>query len=196
MSDDHPPHHPEPGRLPPRRPLIAVFGAASPPASLLPHAEAVGRALVQAGCRVLTGGRMGVMEAVSKGARTAPGAFDGCVVAMLPGLDASEANEWADIVIPTGIGLARNALVAASGDAVIAIGGGSGTLSEIAYAWQFGKPVIALDVGEGWSSRLAGLQLDHRRDDTVLRATSAEQAVALAIASLGQRQPRAWELGA
>lgn len=180
---------------PRRRPMVTVFGAASPPASLLPHAEAVGRGLVQAGCRVLTGGRTGVMEAVSRGAKTAPAAFEGCVVALLPGLDASEANEWADIVIPTGIGLARNALVAASGDVVIAIGGGSGTLSEIAYAWQFGKPVVALDVGEGWSAKLAGLQLDHRRDDTILRAASAEEAVAMALAALGEQHALAWDLG-
>lgn len=183
-----------PPQPPHRRPLVTVFGAASPPASLLPHAEAIGRGLVQAGCRVLTGGRTGVMEAVSRGARTAPDAFDGCIIALLPGLDASEANEWADIVIPTGIGLARNALVAAAGDAVIAVGGGSGTLSEVAYAWQFGKPIVALDVGEGWSAKLAGLQLDHRREDAILRASSAEEAVRLAVAAIGERRALAWDL--
>ncbi len=73
----------------------------------------------------------------------------------------------------------------ASADAVVAVGGGAGTLSEIALAWQFGKPIIALDLGEGWSAELAGRAVDGRRTDTVQRAGSAEEAISLLQALLG-----------
>lgn len=77
--------------------------------------------------------------------------------------------------IPTGLNLTRNVVLVSMTDAVVAVGGGAGTLSEIALAWQHHKLVIALDLGEGWSSRLAGQVLDHRRPDPNVRAKNVNE---------------------
>ena len=99
------------------------------------------------------------------------------MIGILPGLDATDANPFVDIALPTGLGLARNVLVVASADAVIAIGGRSGTLSEIALAWQLGRPVIAIDGHGGWAAELAGRAVDDRRTDTVRAVSSVAEAV-------------------
>jgi uncharacterized protein (TIGR00725 family) len=103
-------------------------------------AEEVGRLLAERGCTVVTGGLDEVMAGAHRGAKSA----DGTTIAILPGEDRDAANPWADHVVVTGIGHARNLAVAASGDAVIAIGGSWGTLAEIAFARRLGRPVIAL----------------------------------------------------
>jgi uncharacterized protein (TIGR00725 family) len=100
----------------------------------------VGRLLAERGCTVVTGGLDEVMAGAHRGAKSA----DGTTIAILPGEDRDAANPWADHVVVTGIGHARNLAVAASGDAVIAIGGSWGTLAEIAFARRLGRPVIAL----------------------------------------------------
>ena len=130
-------------------PLVAVIGNGEPDAARDKLAEEVGAAIVRAGCGLVCGGLGGVMESASHGARRA--AADGRVpiVAILPGTDKEEANRYADIVIPTGLGYARNVLVVLAADAVVAVGGQSGTLSEIAHAWQTGKPLCALAGTEG-----------------------------------------------
>lgn len=158
----------------PRRPIVAVCGGNTASEPLLAEAEALGRALVDAGYRLATGGRGGVMEAASRGARLADGWEEGRIVGVLPSLDPSDANPWVDVVVPTGLHHARNAVLVAMADVVVAVGGGAGTLSEIGLAWRTGRPVVALDLGEGWSARLAGQPLDGSRDDIVHRATSAE----------------------
>ena len=104
-------------------------------------AEEVGRLLAQAGAIVVTGGCGGVMEAASKGAHEA----GGTTLGILPGADRREANEWVSVAVPTGMGEARNALVVRAADAVVAVGGAWGTLSEIALARKTGKSVAALD---------------------------------------------------
>lgn len=106
-----------------------------------PSAEEVGRLLAERGCTVVTGGLNEVMEAAHRGAKSA----GGTTIAIVPGESRSEANRWADHVVVTGIGHARNLAVAASGDAVIAVGGSFGTLSEIAFALRLGRPVVALE---------------------------------------------------
>jgi uncharacterized protein (TIGR00725 family) len=103
-------------------------------------ATEVGRLLAERGCTVVTGGLDEVMAGAHRGAKSA----DGTTIAILPGEDRDAANPWADHVVVTGIGHARNLAVAASGDAVIAIGGSWGTLAEIAFARRLGRPVIAL----------------------------------------------------
>ncbi len=167
-----------------RRPQIAVLGAHAPSPRLYAECELLGRLLVDAGCRVVTGGLAGVMEAASKGGSSSTKRRGGDVIGLLPGTDADEANPWVEIVIPTGLSLARNVLCVTSADAVIACCGRAGTLSEIAIAWQLGKPVIALDLDEGWASKLAGEAIDDRRSDRVVRATSAAEAVAAVLAAL------------
>ena len=103
-------------------------------------AEETGRLLAHAGAIVVTGGRTGVMEAASKGAREA----GGLTLGILPGSDRSEANPYVQVAVPTGMGEARNALVVRAADGVIAIGGEWGTLSEIALARKGGKPVVSI----------------------------------------------------
>lgn len=169
-----------------RRPVMSVIGnsGAIDPA-LFDVAYEVGRLAIAAGFRVASGGLDGVMEAVSKGAREADGWTEGSVVGVLPSLHSDSANPYVDIAVPTGIGLARNALVVAMADVVVAIRGATGTLSEIALAWQFGKPVIALSSHGGWAAELAGRKLDHRQDGIVEPANSAAQAIAKARAIVG-----------
>jgi uncharacterized protein (TIGR00725 family) len=104
-------------------------------------AEEIGRLLAEHGCTVVTGGLDEVMAAAHRGAKQA----GGTTLAILPGEERAAANRWADYVVATGIGHARNLAVAASGDAVIAVGGGWGTLAEIAFARRLGRPVVALE---------------------------------------------------
>lgn len=138
-------------------------------------AERVGELLGRLGCTVITGGGRGIMEAVSQGAcRT--GAI---TVGILPGHKLEGGNPSLDVVIPSGIGYARNMANVLAADVVVAIGGAAGTLSEIAYAWIHNKPIIALVGAGGWADRLAGQRVDERRSDVVQRAENLEQLEAL-----------------
>jgi uncharacterized protein (TIGR00725 family) len=103
-------------------------------------AEEVGRLLAERGCTVVSGGLGEVMAAAHRGAKSA----GGTTIAILPDESRARANPWADHVVVTGIGHARNLAVAASGDAVIAVGGKWGTLAEIAFATMLGRRVVAL----------------------------------------------------
>jgi uncharacterized protein (TIGR00725 family) len=127
------------------------------------RAEEVGRLLAERGCVVVTGGLGEVMAAAARGAKSA----GGTTVGILPGRDPTDANEWVDHAVATGLGHMRNFAVAASGDAVIAVGGAWGTLSEIAYAKILGRPVVIVE---------PGLQVDG-----VERAATPEEAVELAL---------------
>jgi uncharacterized protein (TIGR00725 family) len=106
-------------------------------------AREVGRLVAQRGAVLVNGGRLGVMAAAAEGAS----ASGGVSVGILPGVDRSEASEHLVLALPTGLGEARNVLVVTSADAVIAVGGSWGTLSEIALAMRMGKPVVSL---RGW----------------------------------------------
>jgi uncharacterized protein (TIGR00725 family) len=121
--------------------LISVIGGNRASPEILARAEELGRGLAERGLTVVCGGLGGVMEAVCRGAKAAGGA----TVGILPGTRAAAANPYVTISIPTGIGLARNAIVALAGKAVIALDGNYGTLSEIAYALNFRKPVIGIE---------------------------------------------------
>lgn len=103
-------------------------------------AAEVGRLLAERGCVVVTGGLGEVMAAAHRGAKAA----GGTTVAILPGERHEDANPWADHVVVTGIGHARNLAVAASGHGVVAVGGGWGTLAEIGFALRLGRPVVLL----------------------------------------------------
>jgi uncharacterized protein (TIGR00725 family) len=130
-------------------------------------AEAVGRLLGERGCVVVTGGLGEVMAAAHRGAKAAAGT----TIAILPGERRADANPWADHVVVTGIGHARNLAVAASGDGVIAVGGSWGTLAEIAFALRLGRPVVILDGGPAV--------------DGVPRAATPAEAVELLLRGLG-----------
>ena len=107
------------------------------------RAERVGRLLAERGCAVVTGGLGEVMAAAARGAKSA----GGTTIGILPGEERRGGNEWLDYEIVTGIGHARNLAVAASGDAVIAIGGSWGTLAEVAFASRLGRRVVILEPG-------------------------------------------------
>ena len=168
-----------------RRPVMVVIGPRGPTS---PALEALGvdlgRRAIEAGFRVATGGRDGVMDAVSRGARGSGAHRDGDVIAVIPGYDRAEATPHADLVVPTGLSLARNVVLVAMADVVVAVGGGAGTLSEIALAWQLGRPVVALAGSGGWPARLAGQAIDDRREGVVVSASDPERAVAAALALL------------
>jgi hypothetical protein len=117
-----------------------VVGPGDADASRAAVAEEAGRLLADAGAVVVTGGRGGVMEAACRGAREA----GGTTLGILPGADRTEANRWVQVAVATGMGEARNALVARTADALVAVGGGWGTLSEIAFARKAGKPVAGV----------------------------------------------------
>jgi uncharacterized protein (TIGR00725 family) len=123
---------------------VAVIGPGDASAAELAIAEEVGARLVDLGATVVTGGLGGVMEAASRGAKSRRG----LTIGLLPGLDRSEANGWVDVAIATGLGEIRNALIVRTSDALVAVGGGVGTLSEIGFALKLGRPVIGVGTFE------------------------------------------------
>lgn len=136
--------------------------------------EWMGRCIANKGFGIVCGGMFGLMEAVCKGAKSAENTFHGATLGIIPGEDASKANAYCDIVVPSGLGFARNVLVVQTGEAVIAVGGGAGTLSEIAYAWQFGKPICAVEGLGGYSQEFAGKVIDQRGTRPIARAKTVE----------------------
>lgn len=140
---------------------MAVVGAGEASADLEAEAEAVGGLLAQQGAVVVCGGLGGVMAAACRGAKAGGGATLG----ILPGTDRSEANPWVDVAVTTGMGEARNAIVVRSADVLVALGGGYGTLSEIALALRLGRPVVALS---SWD--ISGVRPAHDPADAVALA--------------------------
>ena len=132
-------------------------------------AETVGRLLAEAGAVVVCGGLGGVMAAACRGAAEA----GGTTVGILPGSSRTDANPWVAVALPTGLGEARNALVVRTVDALVAVGGGYGTLSEIGLALRTGTPVVGLGT---WELARGG-----RPDPGVERVDSAEEAVRRAL---------------
>jgi uncharacterized protein (TIGR00725 family) len=137
----------------------------------LEAAEEVGRLLAQAGAVVVCGGGGGAMEAVCRGAKEA----GGTTIGILPGSDRHAANPYVDAVVATGIGEARNSIVARTADVVIAVAGAYGTLSEIALALRAGKTVVGLDT---WELARGGEPVQD-----VVRVASPAEAVAVALRS-------------
>jgi uncharacterized protein (TIGR00725 family) len=123
-----------------RQPLIAVIGGRKADKALRKEAEEVGRLIAGRNGVLVCGGLHGVMEAVSKGAKSA----GGLTVGILPQDHKRDANPYIDLPIATGLGIGRNVIIARTADALIAIGGEYGTLSEIAFALQMKKPVVGI----------------------------------------------------
>jgi uncharacterized protein (TIGR00725 family) len=121
-------------------PYVAVCGAGEAGAALADDAQAVGRGLAEAGAVLVCGGLGGVMEEACRGAREA----GGLTVGLLPGDSRDAGNPWLSVAVATGLGELRNGLVVRASDAVIAVGGGAGTLSEIGFALKLGRPVVGL----------------------------------------------------
>ncbi|MGH7645651.1 MAG: TIGR00725 family protein [Gemmatimonadales bacterium] len=123
------------------RPIVAVIGGSTCTADEAAWAVEVGRRLAEQGAILLCGGLGGVMEAAARGSKAVAG---GLAIGVLPGSDPADANRFIDVPLATGMGEMRNALIVRAARAVIAIGGGWGTLSEIALARRIGTPVVGL----------------------------------------------------
>jgi uncharacterized protein (TIGR00725 family) len=147
-------------------PYVAVVGPGDAGETDTWLAEEVGARLAEAGAVVVTGGLGGVMEAACRGAKSRRGQTLG----LLPGDDRAAANGWVDIAVPTGMGEMRNALIVRSADAMIAVGGGTGTLSEIAFALKIGRAVVGLGT---WD--IAGIVQAGDPADAVARALRHER---------------------
>ncbi len=146
-------------------------------------AEEIGRLVAGRGGVLVTGGRAGVMEAASKGAQQA----GGLTIGFLPGMEKSGANPYVDIIFPTGLGRARNLLTARSCDALIMVGGSTGTLNELTIAYAEARPVVILEGSGGWADRIRGVlhkgcYLDERETVEICFAATPEAAVARAFA--------------
>jgi uncharacterized protein (TIGR00725 family) len=154
---------------------VAVCGPGAATLEEAAAAEEVGRRLAEAGAVVVCGGLGGVMDAAARGA----GRAGGLSIGILPGSTRIEASRHLTVAVPTGMGEARNALVVRAADAIIAIAGEFGTLSEIALALKLGKPVVGL--GTWHLSREEGAS-----DDPIVRAGTPEEAVTRALDLTGR----------
>src|ERR687892_528438 len=167
-----------------RPPHVAVVGDGDPRGPdahrLLEWGEEVGQLLARGGATVITGGLGGIMRAAARGAAGAGGR----TIGLLPGADAGDANEFVEIALPTGLGVVRNLVVVTAADAVIAVGGRHGTLSEIGLALRMGRHVVALS---SWR-----VESEHRLGGPrVHRARDPREAAAMALrrADAGPAQP-------
>ena len=164
------------------RKIVAIVGDAviEKDGAKYKMAYEMAKTLVDNGYRVQSGGLGGVMEAAFKGAKASKNYKEGDTIAILPSFNPNSANDYADIAIPTGIDLMRNAIVA-NASAVIAVGGGAGTLSEIALAWSLKRMILAFNNVEGWSSKVADTKMDSRVrypfEDKVWGISSAEEGI-------------------
>ncbi|MCL2678897.1 MAG: TIGR00725 family protein [Dehalococcoidia bacterium] len=151
------------------RKFISVIGASQASASELALAEAAGKEIAHAGAVLVCGGMGGVMEAACRGAKS----VGGTTIGILPGNHRGEGNPYLDFPIASGVGHARNVAVVKTGQAVIAVGGSYGTLTEIGYALNAGLPVIGL---ESWTISRKG-----RGKCPIISATTPAEAVKMAL---------------
>lgn len=159
--------------MPERKDIIAVIGGSVCSDAEAAQAETVGRLIAERGAALICGGLGGIMEAACRGAAQA----GGFTIGILPGNDPAEANPYVTLPLATGIGYARNAMVVRAAAAVIAIAGSYGTLSEISYARQYGKPVVGLCTWE--------LSYHGQPDESIHRATHPVAAVETAFRLAG-----------
>ncbi len=149
--------------------LIGVIGSQHPTPEGLARAEEVGALIARRGAALICGGLTGVMEAACKGAK----AEGGLTVGVLPTIRKADANPYVDVVVATGMGTARNVIIVRSADALIAVDGRYGTLSEISHAFEQGKRVISLG---SWD--MARLEIPA---ELYVQAATPEEAVELAL---------------
>ena len=149
--------------------IVGVIGASELPIELYHAAELIGREVAARQAVLLTGGLTGAMEAASKGAKAA----GGLTIGILPGYSPQDANPYIDLPIVTGLSEARNLIIVRTAEVLIAVGGGPGTLSEIAFALKLHKPIISLD-----SWQIAG---------DIIRVRTPQEAVARAFELLDSR---------
>lgn len=133
--------------------------------------EKLGGLLAKLNLTIITGGKSGVMEAISKGAVEA----GGLTVGILPGENKNDSNPFCRVIIPTGLGHSRNALTVLAADVVIVVGGQAGTLTEIGFAWINQKPLIAVKKFGGWAEKLAGEKVDSRQKNKIIGVNTLDE---------------------
>ncbi|MHA1291979.1 MAG: TIGR00725 family protein [Promethearchaeota archaeon] len=153
--------------------IVSVIGASEIDNKTEKKAIEIGKLLAKNGYIVSCGGLSGVMEAVCKGAKEERG----LTIGIIPYKDKNAANEFVDIAIPVPFSQARNVVVVLSGDVCVAIAGKAGTLSEIALAWIYQKPIIALMDVNGWSEKLANKKIDDRRNDIIYGVKTPQEVI-------------------
>jgi len=168
---------------------VSIIGASEIDKETEIKAIEIGRLLARNNLAVACGGLFGVMEAVCKGAKQE----GGLTIGIIPYKEKNPANKYVDIVIPVPFSQARNIVVVLSGDACIAIAGKAGTLSEISFAWIYGKPIVALTSVYGWSSKLGGQKLDDRRTDMIYGAETPQEAVTKVIELMNAEKPKSFK---
>jgi uncharacterized protein (TIGR00725 family) len=124
---------------------------------------------------IVCGGLGGFMEAVCKGVKQSPDTFNGQTVGILPDETTDNVNSFIDTAVPTGAGIARNIIIVRTADIIIAAGGGAGTLSEIAFAWQLNKTVLCVTQFDGWAKELAGRNLDNRHNGLLIAVGNIDE---------------------
>lgn len=152
----------------PRLAQATIIGDSDASPATVDLARAVGCMLASHAITIVTGGRGGVMEAASQAAVQQ----GGTTIGILSSTQMADANPWCTIIIPTGLGHARNAITALAGDMIIAVGGGAGTLSELCFAWIHERPIYLMAASGGWSDRLVGDSLDHRTRSAIVPCES------------------------
>ena len=160
-----------------RRLTVSVIGATDVDEPVVALARELGREIAERGWNLACGGGEGVMEAVCRGFSESAAESKGVTIGILPSDEADWANAYVDVAVPTGLGWARNTVLVRMADAVVSVAGGSGTLSELAFAWQMNKPIVALSESGGWSAELAGRALDNRLRPPVFAAGSLNEAL-------------------
>lgn len=162
-----------------RKPLIAVVGhGLHAEEKHIKMAERVGKEIAKRNGIVLCGGRpKGIMDAVAKGVRSE----GGITVGILPEGDRSNLSKYVDIPILTGMGFARNQILGLSCDVMIAVGGGVGSLTEVAYAYAYSKPIIVIENMGGWPEKFIGKYMDEKKRIKIIGAKNAKEAVDLAF---------------
>jgi uncharacterized protein (TIGR00725 family) len=140
----------------------------------------VGKEVAKSDSVLINGGLGGVMKAASRGAQDA----GGLVVGIIPQNDPSFANEYCDVVIPSGLGLARDFLTALSADGVIIVGGGSGTLSELCAAYMHKKPIAAIKNSGGVATKYADSFLDHRQNVKIVGVSTPNEAIRYVLSQI------------
>ncbi|RMG32689.1 MAG: TIGR00725 family protein [Methanobacteriota archaeon] len=146
---------------------VAIIGSNQGNEILNAFAYRAGRFLMDEGHTIINGGMGGIMEASAKGAHSSPSFEPHRLIAILPLENPSKGNAHSGVKIATHLGKGRNYLIILNAEAVLAIGGGAGTLNEMATAWELNRPIAAFVGGGGWSEELAGKSIDSRRKDTI-----------------------------
>jgi uncharacterized protein (TIGR00725 family) len=170
-----------------RLPVVGVIGPSKFTCSkeVYDFGIELGKLIARMNLHMVCGGMEGIMEAACMGFMSVK-KRKGVSMGITPYDKRGAANPYCDIVIPSGIGVSRNAIIINSSDVLVAVAGGAGTLSEIAFAWQKNKHVVCYDAYEGWAKTLGGTQLDSRRRKLLHKATTLPEIKQLILEITGK----------